>query len=73
MKKWAVAPIMALLCAPMVARAGDDRLFRDRVAPILERRCVSCHGDASPEGELALTTAGAVEASPRTGISEGST
>ena len=62
MKKWVIAPLMALLCAPMVARAEDDRLFRERVAPILERRCVSCHGDASPEGKLALTTAGAMRA-----------
>ena len=62
MKKWVVAPLMALLCAPMVARAEDDRLFRERVAPILERRCVSCHGDASPKGKLALTTARAMRA-----------
>ena len=62
MKKWVIAPLMALLCAPMVARAGDDRLFRERVAPILERRCVSCHGDASPKGKLALTTARAIRA-----------
>ena len=62
MMKWVVAPLMALLCAPIDARAEDDRLFRERVAPILERRCVSCHGDASPEGKLALTTARAVRA-----------
>src|SRR3954471_23524292 len=62
MMKWVIAPLMGLLCAPMVARAGDDRLFRDRVAPILERRCVSCHGDASPKGKLSLTTSEAVRA-----------
>ena len=41
------------------AAAADDPLFRDKVAPILERRCVHCHGDATPKGNLSLSTAAA--------------
>ncbi len=37
--------------------AADDALFRDRIAPILERRCVGCHNDANPKGKLSLATA----------------
>src|SRR5262245_50132011 len=48
-------PLM-LLIANLAARAGDDGLFRERVAPVLERRCVHCHGESSPKGRLSLTT-----------------
>lgn len=41
---------------PHRGRAADD-LFRDRVAPILERHCVSCHGGDDPKGKLSLETA----------------
>ncbi len=37
---------------------ADDRLFRERVAPVLESRCVRCHGDLAPKGGLNLTTVG---------------
>ena len=37
--------------------AADDQFFRDQVAPILERRCVHCHGGSAPKGNLSLTTA----------------
>ena len=36
-------------------RAED--LFRDRIAPILERRCLSCHNDRQREGDFSLQTA----------------
>jgi hypothetical protein len=36
------------------AVAGD--LFRDRVAPVLEKRCVSCHGETTTGAGLNLTT-----------------
>ena len=42
--------------------AADDQLFRDKVAPVLERRCVHCHGERAPKGNLSLTTsAGALK------------
>jgi cytochrome c553 len=39
------------------ARADDPATaFRDRVAPILESRCVRCHGGTATKGGLDLTT-----------------
>lgn len=37
------------------ARAED--VFQDRVAPILERRCVSCHNDQQHQGDYSLQSA----------------
>ena len=34
----------------------DLAFFRERVAPILEKRCVSCHGVAGPKGGLVLSS-----------------
>ncbi|MGO9914980.1 MAG: DUF1553 domain-containing protein [Isosphaeraceae bacterium] len=50
--------LAALLSVAASARSlgADDRLFRDRVAPVLESRCVRCHGDLAPKGGLNLTT-----------------
>ncbi len=36
---------------------ADDRLFSERVAPILEARCVHCHEGTKPKGGLSLVTA----------------
>jgi len=38
-------------------RAWADDLFQDRVAPLLERRCVSCHNDQQHEGDYSLQSA----------------
>jgi hypothetical protein len=35
---------------------ADDAWFRDRVAPILEVRCVSCHEGSKPKGGLSFAT-----------------
>jgi len=35
---------------------ADDSLFRQRVAPILETRCLSCHDGSKPKGGLSLAT-----------------
>ena len=50
---------LARLAAANVA-AADDPIFRDKVAPILERRCLHCHGEATQKGNLSLSTAAAV-------------
>jgi mono/diheme cytochrome c family protein len=47
-----------LACGDVAAAA--DQAFRDQVAPILEGRCIHCHGDVSPKGSLNLTTAAGV-------------
>ena len=45
------------VAGPLAAHAAEpDRLFREQVAPILEMRCVHCHGVELPKGGLSLTT-----------------
>jgi mono/diheme cytochrome c family protein len=41
--------------------AAADDLFRDRVAPILQRRCLTCHNATDKKGGLSLETAAALE------------
>jgi hypothetical protein len=48
---------VALVAAGPLRAADDDRLFREKVAPILEGKCVRCHAVSSPKGGLRLTTA----------------
>jgi hypothetical protein len=38
-----------------VAQAGDS-MFRERVAPILEKRCVACHEGSRPKGGLSFAS-----------------
>ncbi len=45
------------LCTARIPSAADDSLFLDKVAPVLEARCVHCHGEDSPKGKLSLTKA----------------
>src|SRR5580704_7576163 len=52
--------LCSALFAARFASADDDSLFRDKVAPVLEARCVHCHGDDSPKGKLSLTKASGV-------------
>src|SRR5687767_10802217 len=33
---------------------ADESLFKDRVAGVLEQRCVSCHNNDTPKGGLSL-------------------
>ncbi|WP_166821659.1 DUF1553 domain-containing protein [Thalassoroseus pseudoceratinae] len=39
------------------ASAGEDIDFQSQVAPIFERRCLSCHNDTDSQGDLSLQTA----------------
>lgn len=51
-------PAFYLLIVVMAGNVrADDRLFRERVAPILEARCVHCHEGAKPKGGLSLVSA----------------
>jgi len=47
-----VAMLMSL-CASLV---HADDLFRDRVAPLLERKCLNCHNADDQKGEFVLQT-----------------
>lgn len=44
---------LLLVVAPATA---DERLFREQVAGIFEKRCVSCHNGETPKGGLSLQT-----------------
>ena len=46
-------PLIALLLA---APARGDDLFRDRVAPLLEARCLGCHNAKTKRGSLDLSS-----------------
>ncbi|MDX2035503.1 MAG: DUF1549 domain-containing protein [Isosphaeraceae bacterium] len=50
----AAASIMLGLGGDRSAPAADEAFFLERVAPVLERRCVSCHGAKTSKGGLAL-------------------
>src|SRR5262245_23491365 len=51
--------MMLSMTGPLTVGAAEpDRLFRDQVAPIFERRCVHCHGESAPKGGMSLATAG---------------
>ena len=45
--------------ATLRAVADDAPLFRNRVAPLFEARCLRCHAGAEPKGALNLSTAAA--------------
>jgi hypothetical protein len=51
--------VVLVLCGPTftstIARAED--VFQDRIAPILERRCIGCHNDQQREGAFSLQSA----------------
>ena len=36
---------------------ADDKLFQERIASILETRCIHCHSGAKPKGALSLVSA----------------
>ena len=56
--RWGVVTWLGLAPARTVSGA-DDPNFRDRVAPILEQRCLHCHGETTHKGNLSLHTAAA--------------
>ncbi|MCA9115346.1 MAG: DUF1549 domain-containing protein, partial [Planctomycetaceae bacterium] len=41
----------------IAAAADNDGLFEQQVAPIFQRRCLSCHSGESPQGGFSLKTA----------------
>jgi mono/diheme cytochrome c family protein len=60
--------VSALLGAflPLGIRA-DERLFREKVAPIFERHCVVCHQGDKPKGGLSLVTGAGLTAGGENG------
>ncbi len=58
---------IALWLTPSSDCRADDDLFRGQIAPILERKCLSCHSGSKPKGGLSLTTAQAALAGGESG------
>src|SRR4029078_4955098 len=54
----AICLLIALLSR---ASFADDKLFRERIAPIFESRCVRCHEGEKAKGGLSLVSAGRVQ------------
>ena len=55
------AVLTLLLLAASVASAADpgpagDDFFEKEVRPLLVERCLKCHGDTKPKGDLKLTS-----------------
>ncbi|MFM2097327.1 MAG: hypothetical protein RIS70_4451, partial [Planctomycetota bacterium] len=50
------AILLATVPLGVVAKADEADAFRRTVAPILERRCLSCHNDIDRKGGLSLTS-----------------
>ena len=47
--------LMAFATAPLLVAAGEnERIFTERIAPVLARNCASCHGGGQPAGDLAV-------------------
>ncbi len=57
---FAHATLLALTLSALFATAqaseSDETVFREKVAPILQSRCVRCHGGDSKKGGLSLAT-----------------
>lgn len=57
---WQSSAFVLWLVASNAAPA-DEALFRAKVAPILERHCVSCHDDGQRKGGLSLESAASLQ------------
>jgi mono/diheme cytochrome c family protein len=56
MNRWILSAFAILIGATPLRLLADEAIFRERVASILERHCVSCHSGAKPKGGLSLVT-----------------
>jgi mono/diheme cytochrome c family protein/cytochrome c553 len=64
-----LARALAIALAALASRAAvaDDALFRERIAPVFESRCVNCHHGAKPKGGLSLVDSKTAMAGGETG------
>jgi uncharacterized membrane protein len=52
---------------PALLPASSRGIYPEQIAPILDRYCVSCHGESKQQGKLALHTPDAIRAGGATG------
>ena len=55
-----ISLVAAFAVSVNIAHADDDLLFREQIAPILEKRCVSCHSAKVAKGGLSLDSRAAL-------------
>jgi hypothetical protein len=58
----ASVPACLVLLLAAAGRADDGSVFAKQVGPILEGRCLGCHGGKTPKGRLSLATAAGLKA-----------
>lgn len=51
---WRVFAARELAVEPSKSREGDERVFHDLVLPILEEKCLDCHGAERAKGKLQM-------------------
>ena len=51
---WRGVRTAALFLACLTATRAEDTFFAQRIAPVLEQKCVSCHGEKKQKGQLRL-------------------
>ncbi len=56
MKSRSILALITLLPPLAPAADVDEGYFREKVAPILEAKCIRCHNEAARKGKLALST-----------------
>jgi hypothetical protein len=67
-KKLALTIMSLLAVAPKVVAADPgDELFHDKVWPLLQRACMTCHGEDEPENDLRVDTREALLQGGKTG------
>ena len=59
---WCRLVLLAAVCAPLVGAADDARMasFEGQVLPVLQARCLICHGKPPVQAELDLRTVGGI-------------
>jgi Skp family chaperone for outer membrane proteins len=63
-----IAVTLVATCVLVPAQAlSEDNVFETRIAPIFERRCVSCHNDDDRQGQLSLQSAAGLRAGGESG------
>lgn len=57
---FALASLAAGAATPAFADAAKSQLYKDLVAPVLDAKCVGCHGEKKPKGKLRVDSLEAI-------------
>ena len=53
---WMLSATLVCMCATDRSAQAED-IFRDRVVPVIQKRCLSCHNSVDHKGGFALQSA----------------